>query len=384
MTHSDVYLDHNASTQLLDSARACIVAALDSTGNPSSVHGAGRVLRSMVEKARDQVAKAAGAERKHVVFTGSATEALTQAIAGGALALGFDQIIVSAGEHAAVLKAAEMTGLPVIQTALTGEGRIDVDALAAAVAAASAAGQVALVAVHAVNNETGVIQPVGEIEALVGPTPHFLLVDAVQAFGKQELDFAARAADMMAISAHKIGGPAGVGALLMKPHCDVAKLIPGGGQEQNRRGGTESAALIAGFGAAAEAFAGAYDAKAIAALTEDLTMGLKALAPEMVVFGAGAERMGNVVNFAVPGVKASVAMMGLDLEGVAVSSGSACSSGKVGRSHVLAAMGIAPELADCALRVSLGWPSTSEDVNRFLKAFEKVLGQQRRSAGRAA
>ncbi len=384
MAHSDVYLDHNASTQLLDPARAAIVGGLDSTGNPSSVHGAGRRLRTLVEKARDQVAKAAGAERKHVVFTGSATEALTQAIAGGARTLGFDAIIVSAGEHAATLKAAEMTGLPVSQTALTPDGRIDVAALEAAVAAASAAGQVALVAVHAVNNETGVIQPVAQIEALVGPTPHFLLVDAVQAFGKLELDFAARAADMMAISAHKIGGPAGVGALLVKPHCDVARLIPGGGQEQNRRGGTESAALIAGFGAAAEIFPSAYDATAIAGLTDVLTKGVQTLAPEVVVFGADADRMGNVVNFAMPGVKASVAMMGLDLEGVAVSSGSACSSGKVGRSHVLQAMGVDPDLADCALRVSLGWPSTQDDVDRFLKAFEKVLGQHRKSSGRAA
>ncbi len=384
MTHSDVYLDHNASTQLLDPARAAIVGGLDSTGNPSSVHGAGRRLRTLVEKARDQVAKAAGAERKHVVFTGSATEALTQAIAGGARALGFDAIIVSAGEHAATLKAAEMTGLPVSQTALTPDGRIDFAALEAAVAAASAAGQVALVAVHAVNNETGVIQPVGEIEVLVGPTPHFLLVDAVQAFGKLELDFAVRAADMMAISAHKIGGPAGVGALLVKPHCDVARLIPGGGQEQNRRGGTESAALIAGFGAAAEIFPSAYDANAIAGLTDALTRGVQSLAPEVVVFGANVDRMGNVVNFAMPGVKASVAMMGLDLEGVAVSSGSACSSGKVGRSHVLQAMDVDPDLADCALRVSLGWPSTQDDVDRFLKAFEKVLGQHRKSSGRAA
>ncbi len=384
MTHSDVYLDHNASTQLLDPARAAIVGGLDSTGNPSSVHGAGRRLRTLVEKARDQVAKAAGAERKHVVFTGSATEALTQAIAGGARALGFDAIIVSAGEHAATLKAAEMTGLPVSQAALTPDGLIDVAALEAAVAAASAAGYVALVAVHAVNNETGVIQPVAQIEALVGPTPHFLLVDAVQAFGKLELDFAARAADMMAISAHKIGGPAGVGALLVKPHCDVARLIPGGGQEKNRRGGTESAALIAGFGAAAEIFPSAYDATAIAGLTDALTRGVQSLAPEVVVFGADVDRMGNVVNFAMPGVKASVAMMGLDLEGVAVSSGSACSSGKVGRSHVLQAMGIDPDLADCALRVSLGWPSTQDDVDRFLKAFEKVLGQHRKSSGRAA
>lgn len=378
MTQSGVYLDHNASTVLLAESRTAIGVALDLTGNPSSVHGAGRALKALVEKARDQIVKAAVSERAHVVFTGSATESITQAIVGGAKALGFDEIIVSAGEHAAVLKAAEMTGLPVTHVGLSADGVIDVSALADAVNAAGKSGRVALVGVHAVNNETGVVQPVGEIEALVGPTPHFLFVDAVQAFGKLPLDFAARATDMMAISAHKIGGPAGVGALLMKAHCDAVRLIPGGGQEQGRRGGTEPVALIAGFGAAAEKFPMAYDADAVLVLVNELEAGLKQFDADIEVFGAGATRIGNVVNFAVPGMKASVAMMGLDLEGIAVSSGSACSSGKVGRSHVLEAMGVAPALADCALRVSLGWSSTHADVDAFLAAFEKVLGQHRK------
>lgn len=382
MTQSGVYLDHNASTMLLAEARAAIGVSLDLTGNPSSVHGAGRALKALLEKARDQIVKTTGAERAHVVFTGSATEAITQAIVGGAKTLGFDEVIISAGEHAAVLKAAEMTGLPVTQIGLSTDGVIDVEALAEAVNATGEAGRVALVGVHAVNNETGIVQPVDEIEALVGPTPHFLFVDAVQAFGKLPLNFAARATDMMAISAHKIGGPAGVGALLMKAHCDAARLIPGGGQEQGRRGGTESVALIAGFGAAAEKFSTAYDADAILKLVDELEAGLQQFDIGVEVFGAGAVRIGNVVNFAVPGMKASVAMMGLDLEGVAVSSGSACSSGKVGRSHVLEAMGVAPELGDCALRVSLGWSSTRKDVDAFLTAFEKVLGQHRK--GRAA
>ncbi len=384
MTSERVYLDHNASTQLLPEARDALVRALSLTGNPSSVHAAGRELTTLVETARDQVAAAAGAERKQVVFTGSATEAITQAIAGGARAFGLGEIIVSAGEHTAVLKAAEMTGLPVTTTPLTGDGVIDVEALVAAVEAATEAGRKALVAVHAVNNETGVIQPVAEIEARVGPTPHYVLIDAVQMFGKQTVEFGARAADMMAVSAHKIGGPAGVGALLMKGHCDGARLIPGGGQEQGRRGGTESAALIAGFGAAAEHFPRAYDSKGLTALTGGLESHLRDADKSLVVFASGADRMGNVVDFAMPGLKASVAMMGLDLEGVAVSSGSACSSGKVGRSHVLEAMGVTPELAECALRVSFGWSSSAADAEKFLAAFEKVLAQHRKGRERAA
>lgn len=382
MTQTRVYLDHNASTQLLPEARIALVSALDLTGNPSSVHAPGRALTAVMEKARDRVAKAAGATRQQVIFTGSATEAITQAIVGGAKALDIDEIIVSAGEHTAVLKAAEATGLQISRIGLLPNGLVDLEALHAALDAASVKDHIALVAMHMVNNETGIVQPLAAIETLVGPTKHFLLIDAVQGFGKMPVNFAERAADMMAISAHKIGGPAGVGALLAKAHCDEVRLISGGGQEQGRRGGTEPVALIAAFGAAAEAFGPAYDTERVAKLTDALEHGLKQLGNDGEVFGADGPRIGNVVNFAMPEMKASVAMMGLDLEGVAVSSGSACSSGKVGRSHVLEAMGVPPELADCALRVSFGWSSTREDVEAFLTTFEKVLRQRRK--GQAA
>jgi cysteine desulfurase len=318
------------------------------------------------------------------VFTGSATEAITQAIVGGAKALKVDGIAVSAGDHSAVLKAAEAAGLPVTTIGLNEDGVIQVETIAGLLAGAEASGDTLLIAVHAVNNETGVIQPVEKIEALVGPTRHYLFVDAVQACGKRPLEFASRATDMMAVSAHKIGGPAGVGALLMKSHCDEVRLIPGGGQETGRRGGTESAPLIAGFGAAAAAFAGRYEAAGVVALAAELGAGIRAIAPDAVVFGERAERTGNVVDFAVPGLKASVAMMGLDLMGISVSSGSACSSGKVGPSHVLAAMGIEPALAEGALRVSLGWTSTKEDVSAFLSGFELVLSRHAGLEGRAA
>jgi cysteine desulfurase len=384
MSRPAIYLDHNASAPLLPEARAAMVAVLDMTGNPSSVHAQGRALRDVIDRARARVATLAGAEREHVVFTGSATEAITQAIVGGAKALGFDAIVVSAGEHQAVLKAAEATGLPVMHAGLDAAGRIKVEDIADALRKADANRLKLLVAVHLVNNETGVIQPVDAIEVLGGPTPHYLFVDAVQGFGKLALEFASRAPDMMAVSAHKIGGPAGVGALLMKSHCDQVRLIPGGGQETGRRGGTESAALIAGFGAAAEAFPIRYHEAAVEPLVEQAEAGLRAISLDLVVFGAETDRIGNVSNFAVPGIKNAVAMMGLDLMGLSISSGSACSSGKVGPSHVLDAMGVPADLSGGALRLSLGWNSSAADIDAFLTGFGEVVSRHQGRRGRAA
>jgi len=384
MTRPAIYLDHNAASPLLPEARTALVDALDLVGNPASVHGHGRALRNAIETARGQVATLAGAERKQVVFTASATEAITQAIVGGAKTFASHAIVVSAGEHTAVLKAAEATGLPVLVIGLLPDGRVDLDQLAAILRRSDATDQTLLVALHWVNNETGVIQPVVAIKALVGPTRHALFIDAAQAFGKLPLDFAASAPDMMAVGGHKIGAPAGVGALLVKAHADTVRLIPGGGQEQGRRGGTEAAALIAAFGAAAQSFGNRYDAADVAALTSELEAGLRALAPDAVIFGESVERIGNVVDFAVPGVKSTVAMMGLDLDGISVSSGSACSSGKVGASHVLAAMAVPIELAECALRISFGWTSTRDDVAAFLRGYETILNRQRGRQGKAA
>ena len=378
MPQMAIYLDHNASSPLLPEARAALLAGLELEGNPSSVHSHGRALHELVERGRDAVAHLAGAERQQVVFTGSATEAIHQAIVGGVRALRLDGVVVSAGEHPAVLKAAEGCGVPVTTLPLDAEGRIGREALAARLAAAEARQETLLVAIQAVNNETGVCQDLIGFGALVGPTRHYLFIDAVQAFGKLPMEFAASAADMMAISGHKIGAPVGVGALLMKAPCDEVRLLQGGGHEQGRRASTQSAPLIAAFGAAAAAFPARYDARRQEALLRQLEAGLRDIAPEAVIFGAGASRVGNVVNFAVPGLRASVAMMGLDLLGLSVSSGSACSSGKVGPSHVLAAMGVSPELAECALRVSLGWSSTGTDVTAFLSGFGAVLGRQRR------
>lgn len=381
MAKESIYLDHNATAPLRPEARAALLDALGLTGNPSSVHAHGRKLRDLIETGRAQVAKLAGAEPRQVVFTGSATEALTQAIVGGAKFFSAGAIVVSAGEHAAVSKAAEATGLPVWTVALDADGRIDLDQLRALLQEADDQEISLLVAVHWVNNETGVVQPIGQISVLVGPTRHALVIDAVQALGKLDLDFASSAADMMAISGHKIGAPAGIGALLVKGHCDTIRLIPGGGQEQGRRGGTESAALISAFGAAAAA--PLIDIARASDLAAQVEKGLRALAADVVIFGEAAPRIGNVVNFAVPGVKNATAMMSLDLMGLSVSAGSACSSGKVGASHVLIAMGINRTLAECALRVSFGWNSEAGDAAAFLGAFETILARHRRT-GQAA
>lgn len=381
MTRPAVYLDHNAASPLRSEARAALLAALDLHGNPSSVHAHGRALRDIIETGRQRVARLAGAEARQVVFTGSATEAITQAIVGGAKAFSVGAIALTAGEHAAVIKAAEATGLPLWTIGLDGQGRIDLDQLTEILRRADEEGVTLLVAAHWVNNETGIVQPVAGINAMVGPTRHTLFIDAVQACGKLPLDFAASTPDMMAISGHKIGAPAGIGALLVKGHADIVRLIPGGGQEQGRRGGTESAALISAFGAAAEA--ANYDSAAMTALTQRVETGLKAMAPDVVIFGEQAARIGNVVNFAVPGLGNAIAMMGLDLMGLSVSSGSACSSGKVGPSHVLAAMGVDKALSEGALRVSFGWNSTGEDADAFLAGFETLLARHKR-AGQAA
>lgn len=382
MKRQAIYLDHNAATPLLPEAREAMLETLALTGNPSSVHAHGRALRGIVEASRDAVARLAGARRGEIVFTGSGTEAIAQALIGGARAFRPDALVVGAGEHMAVLRSAESTGLPVRDVGLTPEGLVDLDHLARRLSEADAAGETVLVALGWVNNETGVVQPMEAICAMVGPTRHLLFVDAVQALGKLPLAFSASAPDMMAVSGHKIGAPAGIGALLLKPHADDVRLVPGGGQEAGRRAGTEPVSAIAGFGAAAAAFSDRYRAAGVETLGEALEKGIEAIAQGAVVFGRDAPRIGNTLCFAVPGLSNSVALMGLDLMGISVSSGAACASGKVGASHVLAAMGIPPELGACALRVSLGWNSTRAEVDAFLDAFETVLARHR--AGRAA
>lgn len=366
-----VYLDYNATAPLRPAAREALLAALDALGNPSSPHAFGRKVRALVEQARERVAEAAQAVPGNVIFTAGATEANNLALKG----LPAAARAVSAVEHPSALAAAPDAQ----RLAVDSEGRLDLDGLAAWISGQS--GPV-LVALQAANNETGVLQPLAEAAALIHARGGWLHVDAVQAAGRLPADDWAKHADSLALSAHKLGGPQGIGALVLRRETALTAQLAGGGQERRRRAGTEAVALIASFGAAlGEAVAAQADeAKRLGALQRRLEQGLRALGPSVTLFGGGAERLPNTTCFALAGTRAETFLIALDLEGIAVSSGAACSSGKVESSHVLAAMGVAPELAAAALRVSTGWASQSEHVDAFLAAASRHL----RRLGRAA
>ncbi len=357
-----VYLDYNATAPLRPAAREALLAALSEVGNASSVHGFGRRARRRVEDAREQVAALAGARPEQVVFTGGGTEANNLALRG----LDARGVIVSAGEHDSVLRARpEATRLP-----LRRDGAVSLAKLASLLAATSAP---ALVSVQLANNETGVIQPVAAVAALAREFGAWVHCDAVQAAGKIPLDLVALDVDLLSLSAHKLGGPQGVGALLLREGLELQALLRGGGQERGRRAGTENVAAIAGFGAAAvDARAGLAE---LAGWRDAFEAELRALAPAVEIFGAAAPRLPNTTCFALPGLAAETQIMALDLAGVAVSSGSACSSGKVAPSHVLAAMGVAPEAAQAALRLSTGWASAQGDYARFLAAWRPLAAK---------
>ncbi|PWC54624.1 cysteine desulfurase family protein [Azospirillum sp. TSO22-1] len=353
-----VYLDYNASAPLKPGVKAAVVAALDLVGNPSSVHGHGRAVRRAVEDARAKVAALAGAAPTRAVFTAGGTEANNLALRG----FPGRRPIVSAVEHDSVLAAVpDAPRIPV-----DSQGRADLDALERLLAG----GGPALVSLMLVNNETGVIQPVAEAARIAHAHGALLHCDAVQAAGRLPLALADLGADLLTLSAHKIGGPAGVGALLLGEGVEPEPLLRGGGQERRRRAGTENLLGIVGFGAAAalaaEDVAAAPDR---AALRDSLEMRALDAVPVARVMGAGAARVGTVSCLALPGASGETQVMALDLAGIAVSAGSACSSGKVKASHVLRAMGADDSLAGSALRISLGWGSTAEDVGRFLAAW---------------
>jgi cysteine desulfurase len=377
-----IYLDWNATAPLRSEARAVALAALGVIGNPSSVHGEGRAARRLIEQAREQVAALVGAEPRNVVFTSGGTEANMLALVPmGAR----ERLLTSAIEHPSVLAGGRFPAGNVERLPVTGRGQIDLAALEQRLAALRGR---ALVSIMAANNETGVIQPVAQAARLVHAAGGLLHVDAVQATGRIGCDINAMGADLLTLSAHKIGGPKGVGALIGRTGLDVFKpLITGGGQERGARAGTENVAGIAGFGAAAAAARASLAAEAarMGALRERLEIGLKAASPQVVVFGVEAERLPNTTLFAVPGMKAETAVIAFDLEGVAVSAGAACSSGKVQPSHVLAAMGVPPQLARAAVRVSLGPTTTESDVDGFIAAWIKLSGSLlRQSEGIAA
>jgi cysteine desulfurase len=377
-----IYLDWNATAPLRSEARAAALAALGVIGNPSSVHGEGRTARRLIEQAREQVAALVGAEPRNVVFTSGGTEANMLALVPmGAR----ERLLTSAIEHPSVLAGGRFPSGNVERLPVTGDGQIDLAALEQRLAALR---DRALVSIMAANNETGVIQPVAQAARLVHSAGGLLHVDAVQAAGRIGWDISAMGADLVTLSAHKIGGPKGVGALIGRTGLDAFKpLITGGGQERGARAGTENVAGIAGFGAAAAAARATLAAEAarMGALRERLEIGLTSASPEVVVFGVEAERLPNTTLFAASGMKAETAVIAFDLEGVAVSAGAACSSGKVQPSHVLAAMGVPPLLARAAVRVSLGPTTTESDVDGFIEAWIKLSGALlRQSEGIAA
>jgi cysteine desulfurase len=370
-----IYLDWNATTPLRAEAREAMAAAWDLCGNPSSVHAEGRQARRLVEAARASVAAAVGGVARNLVFTSGGTEANALALVPGLYrgsARPVERLAVSAIEHASVLTGGRFSAEAVSTVGVTNSGVLDLDRLRAALAG----GPPALVSVMAANNETGAVQPVREAAEIVHAAGGLLHVDAIQALGKIPLDINEMNADLMTLSAHKVGGPKGVGAVILAEGVlGFEPLLRGGGQELGRRAGTENVAGIAGFGAAVQRALEAMEGEAarLESLRNRLENGLLATRG-VVVFSSDVERLPNTTLFAVPGLKAETAVIGFDLAGVAVSSGSACSSGKVQPSHVLEAMGYGPELAQGAVRLSLGWSTSETDVDHSIEAWRKLAG----------
>ena len=380
-----VYLDHNATSPLRPEARAAMIAALDAPGNALSVHADGRRARAAIEAARGQVAHAVGAAPDDVVFTSGGSESNGLALRGaiqGAAAAGerFTRLIISAVEHDSVRATADfceetVPGLRVLVCPVTRAGVVDMNELGRILREGKGR---ALVSLMAANNETGVIQPVAEVAKVAHAGGALMHCDAVQAVGKMAVSVSALGVDYLSFNAHKFGGPQGVGALVVRQRAPLSPQIRGGGQEFGRRAGTENVAAIAGFGAAIEA---AQRPPLNAGWRESLERKLQAAVPQAVVFGADAERLANTICVAAPDVPAENMVIALDLDGISVSAGAACSSGKVTQSHVLAAMDVEPHLASSAIRVSFGWNTSVQDLALFADAWVKIV---KRAEARAA
>jgi cysteine desulfurase len=370
------YLDYNATAPLRPEVGEAVVAALSLYGNPSSVHAEGRAARSAIEAARVKVACLVGARPEDVIFTSGGTEA--NALALAAQAGGAWHCYLSAVEHPSVLAGGRFYRETTTNFPVTADGVANLQILAKELEKHHLGGWRPFVSLMAANNETGAIQPVAEASKIVHSAGGLLHTDAVQAAGRIKLDMTTLGADMLSLSAHKIGGPKGVGALVLGAGATVEPLIKGGGQERRRRAGTENVAGIVGFGVAVElALADLANADAMAVLRDELEKGALAIAPDAQVLSARVARLPNTTCIAVPGAKAETLVIGLDLAGVAVSSGSACSSGKVEASHVLSAMGVTEEVAQGAIRVSLGFATKRADIDNFLKAFDELIKRLR-------
>lgn len=386
-----IYLDHNATSPIRASAKRAMLDALEECGNASSIHAAGRAARARVEHARESVARLADTDPRSVVFLSGGSEANNSALRGaiaGALAAEdrITRIFVSAIEHESVRAVAAalgetVPGLKVSEIPVTLAGVVDIPAFRLKLMQGK--GRV-LVSAMSANNETGAVQDLVAVADLVrteGSEGALLHVDAVQAAGRIPLSFDRLGADYMTLSAHKLGGPQGAGALLMKEGAPFLPLIAGGGQEMGRRSGTENVAAIAGFGAAAAEVSNfAAEVERLRALRDRFERELKERAPEAVIFAETVERLPNTSNFAIPGLAAETALIALDLDGVAVSSGSACSSGKVKPSHVLAAMRVDEALARCGLRVSFGWNNANGDVDAVIASLTRLIERHKAMA----
>jgi cysteine desulfurase len=376
---SRIYFDYNATAPLRPEARRAFVEALDA-GNPSSVHQEGRAARQLIESARAALAAALGTRSDLVVFVSGATEAANMALRPQTSSKTCDLLLIGGGEHPCVRAGHGFAPEQVGMVALDAQGRLDLADLHEKLSRAGPGRP--MLALQAVNNETGVIQPIAEAAALVHAEGGLLVCDAVQAFGRIETSFAASGADLIFLSSHKLGGPKGVGALAFarRELLPQTPLIRGGGQERGFRGGTENPAALAGFAAAVAACLAGRESEAarLAALRDDLQAGVLEIAPEAAIFGQEAARVGNTLAFALPGLAAETLVAAFDVEGVALSSGSACSSGKVAPSPVLASMSVSAELARSALRISLGWRTDKEEGVRFLQILARVRERMRK------
>ncbi|MFK0692577.1 cysteine desulfurase family protein [Mesorhizobium sp. IMUNJ 23033] len=380
MAATRAYLDYNASAPLNAEARSAMIVALDVAANPSSVHAEGRAARRLIEDARRDVARLVNAKPEHVVFTSGATEAASTLLSPdwqmGRGTVRMSRLYVCEADHPCLLNGGRFPVAQLTRIGVDANGIADLGALAAALAAHDKADGLPLVAIHAANNETGVIQPVEAIAGIVKAAGGILVVDAVQAAGRISLDMSAPYADYLILSSHKIGGPKGVGAMVAASDLMMPKpLVNGGGQEKGHRGGTENLAAIAGFGAAArQALAGLNDVDVLARRRDEVETIIKTLVNDAEIFGTGAPRLANTTFFAIPGIKAETAQIAFDLAGVALSAGSACSSGKVGPSHVLKAMGYGDGLG--ALRLSIGHATSAEDIELFRTALAGIAARR--------
>ncbi|MEX0956253.1 MAG: cysteine desulfurase family protein [Rhizobiaceae bacterium] len=387
MTTAPTYLDHNASAPLVAEARQAAIAALDLAANPSSVHSEGRRARQIIDRARRSVAALVNGQPEHVVFTSGATEAASMLLTPdwrmGRSPLRFSRLYVCAADHPCTLSGGRFAPVDVTRFGVDRNGVADLAALKTLLQGHDRDAGLPLVAVHAANNETGVIQPVEQIAELVKAAGGVLIVDAVQVMGRVSVDITSMYGDFLILSAHKMGGPKGVGAIV--GHSDLMMPVPlvtGGGQEKGHRAGTENLSGIAGFGAAAEAAKARIQAmEEVRKLRDRAEAAVLARFPEAVIHGKHADRLANTSFFAIPGLKAETAQIAFDLAGVAVSAGSACSSGRVGPSHVLTAMGF--EGDEGAIRVSIGAETVAADIECFEAALT-ALAERRGGRSKAA